>query len=313
MSDLGHPRVTNSTFRGPGDAWIANLARRQHGVVALRQLLAAGFSPNEIKYMVKVGRLHRLYRAVYAVGHRVLTREGRWMAAVLACGEGAVLSHREAAAMHGIRRSARAFIDVTAIRGRCRGHRGITLHRVRQLHPEDHGTIDAIPVTSLARTLLDLAEVVRYDRLERAVEESERLGLFDLGAVDRLRARSRGRRGLKPLNAVIADLRDYVPMTRSELERAFLNQVRAAGLPEPAMNVWIDAYEVDAAWLEQRVVVELDRADYHDTTRARRRDSIRDANLQLADYRVIRVSDEWLQKDPDGVVAVLHDYFKNPS
>ena len=225
-----------------------------------------------------------------------------------------MLSHRDAAALHGIRRSSRPLIDVTAIRGRSRGHDGITLHRVRTLHPEDRGTIEGIPVTSLARTLLDLAEVVRYDQLERAVEESERLGLFDLKAIDRLRAKEPRTPGpASQLNAVIADLRDYIPMTRSELERAFRKLVREAGLPEPAGNIWIDSYEVDIAWLDRKLIVELDGGDYHATTAARKRDPMRDAYLQLAGYRVIRVSDEWLQKDPDGVVAVLRSYFKNPS
>ena len=114
-----------------------------------------------------MGRLHRVHRGVYAVGHSVLTLRGLWMAAVLACGDGAVLSHRDAAALHDLRRSYRRDIDVTTTRGRARDHRGITLHRVRHLHPNDVTVIDGIPVTTVARTQLDCAEVLRYDQLER--------------------------------------------------------------------------------------------------------------------------------------------------
>jgi very-short-patch-repair endonuclease len=313
MTDLGHLKPHIGASGDPRDLEIADLATRQHGVVGYRQLLWIGLGRRAIQYRVAAGRLHPLYRGVYAVGHRVMTLEGRWMAAVLACGQGAVLSHRDAAMLHGLRHSSRRDIDVTAVRGRARGQQGITIHRSRRLHPDDCIVEDGIPVTTIARTLLDLAEMLTPHQLARVAEEAERLGLFDLRALDELMGRSRGRRGLKPLTAVIAQMRPFVPMTRSELERAFLDLVRAAGLPEPAMNLWVEGYEVDAMWSEQRLIVELDGGTYHGTTAARRRDPIRDARLQLAGFRVVRVSDEWVQQDPDGVVAVLAAYFRKPS
>ena len=299
MTDLGHLTRDICGPSDPGDRWVADLAGRQHGVVCYWQLIGLRLGPDAIQYRVATGRLHRLYRGVYAVGHPVLSREGRWMAAVLACGEGAVLSHRDAAMLHNLRRTSRRDIDVTTLRGRARRHDGITLHRVRRLHPEDRSFVAGIPVTSVARTLLDLAEVVGRDHLERAVENAERLELFDLRAIERLRRRSRGRRGLKPLKAVIAAYRAPAPFNRSNLERAFLNAIRAAGIPDPAMNLWIEGYEVDAIWQQEKLIVELDGGVYHGTTGARRRDPVRDARLQLAGYRVIRVSDEWLERDPE--------------
>jgi very-short-patch-repair endonuclease len=148
----------------------------------------------------------------------------------------------------------------------------------------------------------------------RLVEESERLGKFDLRAIDDLRERSRGRRGLTPLTAAIAAYRP-APMTRSSLERAFLNLVRKAGLAEPAMNTWAEGYEVDALWEREKVAIELDGGNFHATTAARIKDPVRDARLQLAGYRPLRVSDTWLELDPAGVNRPPRTarYLRNPS
>ena len=293
----------------PGDTELARLARRQYGVVALPQCRALGVGEDAVWSRVRKGRLHRIHRGVYAVGHSVLTTEGRWMGAVLACGPGAVLSHRDAAMLHGLRRTSRRDIDVTTSRGR-KGHPGITLHRVRSLHQDDWVVESGIPATSIARTQLDCAEVLPYNQLQRLVEETDRQHKFDLRAVDELAMRSRGRRGLKPLMSVIADLRRYVPMTRSELERAFLDLLRSGGIPQPSANLWVEGYEVDAVWLDHKVVVELDGAGYHGTTAARIKDPIRDARLQLAGYRMLRVSDTWLSADPHGVVEATRSLLR---
>jgi hypothetical protein len=169
------------------------------------------------------------------------------MAAVLACGPGAVLSHRSAAALWGLRPTARTDADVTTP-GRT-GHKrpGITLHRVRRLHPHDRTRCRAIPVATVARTLLDLAELLQPHELESAWEEAERLRLLDLLAVDALCRRTRGRRGLRPLRALLAEQRGPLPATRSELECRFLDVCRRAGLPPPAVNAVIGGLEVDAS------------------------------------------------------------------
>lgn len=248
------------------------------------------------------GRLHRLHVGVYAVGHQVVSIHGRWMAAVLACGSGSILSHRDAAALWGIRPSSRHVVDVTAPCGSRRDRPGIEVHRTRRLDPEDRDVEDGIPVTTVARTLLDLAEVLPRGDLANAIENSERLRLFDLRAVEDVIGRSPGRRGLRVLRGALEAYRPP-PATRSLLERRFLDLMHDAGLPRPLVNVEIANLEVDAAWHDARLVVELDGRTFHDTHEAFERDRIRDATLQLAGYRVLRVTDRRLLREP---MAVVH-------
>ncbi len=217
---------------------------------------------------------------------------------------GAVLSHGSAADLWGIRRDRRRTIHVTAL-GRHRPRPGIALHLVGELHAEDRTALHGIPVTSVARTLLDLALGVSEDALARALEESERLQLFDLGAVDALIARSRGRRGVAKLKRAVAAYREPPPLTRSRLEERFVAVCRKAGLPAPALNTWIAGHEVDALWAGQRLVVELDGWSYHGTRAAFERDRIRDTALQLAGYRVLRVTRQRLDSEPERVMAAI--------
>jgi uncharacterized protein DUF559/putative AbiEi antitoxin of type IV toxin-antitoxin system len=304
MTDVGEFDAAIRTSGRPRDWRVFDIARRQHGVVAHRQLLAAGLKASAITRGIAAGRLHRLHEGVYAVGHPGVSREARWLAAVLACGPTALLSHRDAAALWGLLRpGSHAGTDVVTAR-RCRRRPGIVLHRSRRIHAEDHATRDGIPVTSVARTLLDLAETVRPWRLERAIEQAERLALFDLRSVDRLIARSRGRHGLKPFEAALRDHRPPL-FTRSELERRFIGLCRRAGLPDPAVNIWIAGGEADMSWPERRLVVELDTTAHHGTKAAFERDRERDADLQLAGYRVLRVTDRRLQHAPAEVVRAV--------
>jgi very-short-patch-repair endonuclease len=264
-----------------------------------------GFGPAAIQHSLRASRLHRLHRCVYAVGHPEVSEAGRLLAAVLACGPDAALSHRSAAALWGIRANQRRLIDVTALQRNHRRHPGIAVHLVRNLHPDDRTSVQGIPVTTVARTLLDLAGVIRADGLERALEQAERLRLFDLRAVDALIARSRGRCGVKALRRALCDYRELPHLTRSELERRFLDLCRDASLPTPAVNAWINGYEVDVLWAAQRLVVELDGRSYHQTHAAFERDRRRDAELQLAGYRVFRVTRRWLETEPAAVIAAV--------
>jgi hypothetical protein len=284
---------------------MASLAARQHGVVARQQLVELGFGRSAIERRLLAGRLHRVHRGVYAVGHPRLSHLGRLMAAVLACGSDAVLSHHSAAALWTIKASARRLIDVTALRRNHGRRRRVALHLVRDLHSDDRACAHGIPVTSIARTLLDLAEVVQPHALARAVEEAERLQVFDLRAVDAVIERSRGHRGLGALKSAVLNYRELPPITRSELERRFLDLCRDAGLPLPAVNVWIAGHEVDVLWAEERLVVELDGRTYHQTRAAFERDRIRDEALQLAGYRVLRVTHRRLDTDTAAVMAAI--------
>ncbi len=301
-------------YRGecrPVDLGVAELAERQHGAVARRQLLELGLGSRAIDHRVAVGRLHPVHAGVYLVGHRLRSARTRWMAAVLACGPGALLSHRPAADVWHLLPTDSARIHVVADRS-TRGPAGIVVHRIRRLHIEDRAERDGIPVTSVARTLLDLAGVVRRRQLERAVETAERHGLFDLHAMERLLASGRGRRGVRMLRSVLRDYREP-PFTRSELERMFIALCRGAGLPPPVTNLWVAGGEADATWPDHRLVVELDSRGYHATRAAFERDRRRDTDLQLAGYRVLRVTHRRLEQEPADVAAAVGRLLGVPS
>jgi very-short-patch-repair endonuclease len=227
------------------------------------------------------------------------------MAAVLSCGPDAVLSHRSAAALWGLRSTSRADIDVTAPGRSRRGRAGITLHLVRRLEPGDRERHGGIPVTSVARTLLDLAEVVRPRARARAFEEAERLRLLDLRAVGRLLERSNGRRGVGRLRRLAREYRDEPAPTRSDFERDFLDLCREHGLPRPTSNVQLGEYEIDMLWSRQRLAVELDSRGFHQTRAAFERDRLRDADLQLAGYRVVRITHRRFTREPAAVAEML--------
>jgi very-short-patch-repair endonuclease len=233
------------------------------------------------------------------------------MAAVLSCGPGALLSHRDGGALWGLCTAGSVRIDVS-VPGGGRRHRGrIRVHRVRRLASDDIATRDGIPVTSLARTLLDLARSLPPVQFERAIGEAERLHLVDLRAVERLGARSRGHPGLPALTSALFNHRGEPPVTRSELERRFVDLCRMAGLSQPAMNANVAGLEVDALWRAERLIVELDGHEYHRTRAAFERDRLRDAALQLAGYRVLRFTHRRLTSDPSAVVRTLREMLRH--
>jgi hypothetical protein len=272
-----------------GDRAIAALAARQHGVVARRQLLDAGLTRLMVQRRLESGRLQPLHRGVYAVGHRRLRREGFWLAAVLAAGPGALLSHREAAALHGLRPAERTTVDV-AVAAR-RQVRGVQVHRVERLDPQEATEVDGIPVTSIARTLVDLAAVVPPRAVLKALNEAERSHRLDVGAIERVLARTRGRngRGHERIKRALRELaRAGTAMTRSVLEDRFLTLLDVHGLPRPAANAWTHSMEVDACWPRARLVVELDGWDVHRTRQAFQLDRTRSNDLQAEGWTVLR-------------------------
>jgi Protein of unknown function (DUF559) len=285
------------------DAAISEFAERQHGVIARRQLIDLGVSTGSIEHRIAIRRLHPVFRGVYAVGHPRLTQRGRWMAAVLTAGAGAVLSHRSGAALWGIARYAGNWIDVTSSGSRRARRRGLTLHG-GLLHDEDRAVREFIPVTSVARTLFDLGEVVDRQRLEGAFEEADRRRLLDLRAVERVCERSRGRRALRVVRPLIDSLLP-APETRSGLERRFVAFCRQHGLPLPAMNAIVCGFLVDAAWPGRHLVVELDSYAFHGHREAFERDRRRDAVLQLAGYRILRLTYRRLAQEPAAVAEQI--------
>jgi very-short-patch-repair endonuclease len=242
---------------------------------------------------------------VYAVGHRVLTSHGRWLAGVLAVGPGALLSHRSAAALWELGVGAGTRVDVTVTAPARRSRQGVAVHETRELQDRDRARRNGIPVTSVARTLLDLAEVIPKRRLERAVEEAERLRLFDLRAIDDVCERGTGRRGLGALRAAVEAQRPSASFTRSELERILIDLCHENDLPRPRGNHWVCGFEVDAVWPEQRLVVEVDGYEFHRTRAAFERDRARDAALQVAGFRVLRFTRRGLEREREAVAPTL--------
>ena len=280
---------------------MAALAADQHGVVSRNHLSSLAVSNGSVAWWVRTGRLHRVHRGVYAVGHRRLTREGIWMAAVLACGPGAVLSHRDAAALWGIRPTSRSRVDVTAARSRVKVD-GVDVHRVRRLDDEDRATHRGIPTTTVARTLVDLADVLNDRQLARAIDQAEILHLLDARALHDAAQRANGRRGMGRLERALAAEPD---LTKSELERAFVELCENAGIPRPQVNTAIVGLEVDFAWPDRRLAVEADSWTFHRTRQAFERDRGRDQQLARAGIRVLRFTHRQVEDAPADVAATL--------
>jgi very-short-patch-repair endonuclease/predicted transcriptional regulator of viral defense system len=311
MKGVRHVPSLYPTLRDepPRDVRIRDLAERQHGVVALSQLQFYGLTSSGVRDRVAAGRLTRIHRGVYAVGHARLTGHGRWMAAVLAYGDAAVLSHRSAAALHGIRRTARRETDVTLPAPSGRPRPGIEVHRSTTLAPTDVVTIDGIPSTSVARTLLDLADVLPHRGVEQAVDQAEVLRVFDLRAVEEALSRAAGRRGAALLRRVLAEYGGPT-LTDRELEERFLALCRDASLPGPEVNAWVTvddgvAYKIDFLWREQRLAVETDGWGSHGTRKAFESDRRRDRLLRLAGWDVVRFTWRDVEREPGEVRAAL--------
>jgi very-short-patch-repair endonuclease len=271
------------------DARIAALAARQHGVVARRQLRALGLGEDAIDRRIARGGLHPRHRGVYAVGHTLTTRAGVWMAAVLAVGPDAVLSHRSAAALWSLRQSTR----VEVISPRKRRIPGVLTRRI--LLPPDEITVrDGVPVTTPARTLFDLASVVTQRQLEHALNEAEIRRLTSPLPLDALIARHALRKGTIALRRALEKQRQIgETVIRSDFETAFLDFTAQHGLPRPTTNQPLGPYEPDAFWPDQRLIVELDSYDIHTTRQAFEQDRTRDRALTTAGYRTIRIT--WRQ------------------
>jgi very-short-patch-repair endonuclease len=290
------------------DAAMAVLAARQHGVVAYRQLVRLDFTPGAIEHRLRNRRLHPLYRGVYAVGHANATQEGRYMAAVLTCGEDAALSHWSGTAhweLLGVRHGAAIHVSVV---GNRRRQPGLRVHR---LTSECERTLrDGIPVTTVARTLLDIAPLASPKQLRRATNEAERRGLLEPWEVNRLIDRHKGRRGMKAFAAVTAAVSAGTRRTRSDLEDDFLAFCRRHRIDTPVVNGTVAGYEVDMHWPGTTLVVELDGYEYHRTPTSFEQDRRKDADLKLQGYTVIRVTGAWMDADAAGLAATIRQLLR---
>jgi hypothetical protein len=281
---------------------MRRLAARHHGVVTHEQLIAIGFSKDMIHKRVRSGVLRRLHRGVFLLGP-VAPPLAPAMAAVLACGERAFLSHGSAGRLQSITPylpNPRT-IEVTVVERDPRP-RGVRVHRVRALAPDEITTFQRIPITTPARTLLDLAPQLNPRQLERSLAESLRRRLVRPATLDALLARHPGRPGTPALRRL---LESDPAFTRSELEERFLALVRGAGLPDPEANAELGPYEIDCVWREERLAVELDGWDFHSDRAAFEADRRRDAELVARGHRVIRITWRQLRDEPLAVAARL--------
>ena len=270
--------------------------------MARRQLIALGFTDDGIRHRVSRARLRAIWRGIYAVGRPELTRHGRWIAAVLACGTDALLGHETAAALWGIRRHGFAFIAVSVPPRTFRRYAGIRIHR-RAMPIADVTRRDCIPVTTPARTLIDLATVLGHELLEAAVNEADRLELIDperpRAAIDE-HARVEG---VAALRAVL-DRRTF-RLTDSELERRFLRLVRRANLARPLTKQRVNGFRVDFFWPELRLIVETDGLRYHRTPTQQSRDRIRDQAHAAAGFTALRFTHAQIRYEPQRVISTL--------
>lgn len=304
-SARSHPRAAGE---GEADRGIARLAESQHGVVARHQLRGLGLGDDAIDYRLAVGRLWMVMPRIYAVGHRRLLTLGRPMAAVLSSGPRAVLSHRSAAALWGIRGGWGGAIHVTT------PTKSRSTKLVRRHHaalPDDEVTAhERIPVTTVSRTVLDFAASSSVDEVEIAIRQVEFLRLYDQVSLVDLIGRYPGRRGTARSRAALARIEAFPGgRVRSPLEAKFLPFLYRHGLPRPRLNDWIVAgerrFQVDCHWVGANQIVELDSWQAHGTRTAHREDRTRDRILRVAGYEVTRITWAQLDDEPEEIAADL--------
>ncbi|HEY5316989.1 MAG TPA: hypothetical protein VIJ20_03355 [Solirubrobacteraceae bacterium] len=287
---------------------IAELMTRQKTLATVEQLEELGLSGRGVRHRAKLGRLYRIYPRVYSTTPpSLLPPRARWLAAVLACGPGAYLSHRTAAALWGARATLRSGIDVTAPGRRGRHLVGIDVHRAATLTLPDVAVVDGIPCTSLARTVLDLAAVVPRRAVERAIDQADVLEIFDLGAFDDVLSRNPTRPGASTVRAVLDEYqRDEAhlsTLTESDLEEAFLALCDAAGFPRPEVQQYLmlpggESIRADFLWRNERLVVETDGARFHRTYWTRERNAARDLLLAEAGWIPVRLTRRMVFRTP---------------
>lgn len=292
---------------------IIEMAESQYGVVSRRQLLAKGVSRGVIQSRQCSGWLSSIYPGTYAVGHTRLTMRGQWMAAVLACGPGASLSHRTAASLWGlappppqidIMRTTSSASDPPRYGGRPAPFgRPIEFHRSRRTGIHEFEVHDRIPVTSVPRTFLDLASLWSVRQLDSALSEAERNGLVRMSQFRKITERGRGWTGIAKLREVVDGWDPELLRTKSELEARFRNLCRDHGIPSPEVNVLVGGFEVDCLWRQQRLIVELDGARFHRSPGQLHEDKERTAALEDLGFRVLRLSWRMVEQESSTAAA----------
>jgi predicted transcriptional regulator of viral defense system len=289
---------------------LAHLADRQHGVVSARQLRALGYSSAAISRATAAGRLHRVHHGVYTVGRSLLSPHGHCRAAVGTCGPDALLSHTSAAWLWGLLPTLRKPIEVSVPR-RGRPRDRITVHRAPSMGSKDRAEQVGIPVTTIPRAFLDLASSGATRLLQQSVERAERLGRLDLADLDELLRRNAGKPGARRVREATELYRDPA-FSRARSELLFLDLIKKAGLPRPALNTFVAGHEIDAYWERERFAVEVDGWEFHRTRAAFEADPLRLEKLKLAGVDAIRITARRIEREPQAVARTLRALLAQP-
>jgi very-short-patch-repair endonuclease len=281
---------------------IVSIAESHNGAITHAELVGAGLGPDAIDHRIKSGLLHRVHRGVYILGHLALALRAMDAAALLACGDGAVLSHRSAAAVWLLAEPVPGQIDVTLAARRCRPKAGVRVRRVARLDALDIRSSGNLRLTAPARTLLDFAADAPADELERATAEARRRRIVSDSSIQGALARAPTRAGARALRSLLRRHTDP-RLTRSTAERRLLALIRSADLPEPLTNVRVHGFEADLYWPEAGLVVEVDGHAFHGDRGAFERDRLRDQALVAAGLRVVRVTWQQIVEEPLALVA----------
>jgi very-short-patch-repair endonuclease len=283
------------------EATASRLATSQEGAVKHQQLLRAGISASAIKRLARAGALHRRHHGVYIVGHLALAPFANEAAALLACGDHAVISHRSALYLWGLLERRPPEVDVTLMSGQCRPKEGIHIHR-GGLEPRETRQRHGLPTVSPARAVIDISLTAAVRELEAVIAEGRAQGLIRDGELDKALKRAGNRPGTGRLRAFLRTEGDP-GITRSEGERILRRHLKAAGLPQPRTNCKIAGVEPDFLWPDERVIVELDSYPFHGHRKAFEWDRRKDMILRDAGYEVIRITGRQLTEEPLLVIA----------
>jgi very-short-patch-repair endonuclease len=274
----------------------------QHGVVTRAQLLGVGLGPGSIKHRISKGRLHPLWRGIYAVGRPEVDQRGHWMAAVLSCGGSALLSHRSAAVLWGLLEGSReSEVHVVVPGNAVRRRPGIRVHRRIDLGRKNRRRVDRIPVTDVVSTLVDLASGAPDWQVERAINEADRRELVDLEALPA----TMGTLPPRPGMACLRRLLGCDALTDTGLEREFLALARATALPRPETQAWVNGYRVDFYWPRLGLIVETDGWRHHRTPGEQANDHRRDQAHTAAGLTTLRFAERQIRAAPHEVVRRL--------
>lgn len=302
ISRIGHEVWRLEGVRAGGDREVTRIAEVQRGLIHRRQLIQAGIGHDGIQHRLRGGRLHKLYRSVYVVGRPRLEPLAAAMAAVMQADGNGVLSHRTSGAIWGMVDAPESPIELTVAGNGLRSRRGLIVRRVNSLSAADVRIRKGLPVTSPARTLLDLAAVLTIDELESALAIARRRKLATDAEIRAAIDRARHSKGVATLRMLLSD-GTHPRLTRSAYERKLLKLVNAAQLPEPIPNAKVEGIEVDLYWPKQRLIVEFDSVAFHSDRKAFERDRLRDQKLIAAGYRVLRITARQLDTTPEAVIA----------